>query len=77
MTNDQNQVLVPKGPYETYKFKVPGQDKNGKELLLKAENPIEVQTGDELRIWNTEDLYDIYETDNSGRHCVQVYVKYC
>jgi len=77
VTNNQNEVLVPKGPYETYKFKIPGQDKNGKELLLVAENPIGVQSRDELRVWNTEDLYKTYEDDNVGRHCVHVYVKYC
>ena len=34
-----------------------------------------IQNGTELRIWFGEDLKDVHEDDNSGKHCVDVYAK--
>lgn len=39
-------------------------------------NPVSVKRGDELRIWYGEDLFDIHEASNGGRHCIEVYALY-
>ena len=40
------------------------------------EKPYHVEKGDELHIWYSEVLQEESLSDNSGSHCVQVYVQY-
>ena len=50
---------------------------NANELTLNPDTPVEVHRGDEMRVWQTEDLFKWYEQDNSGEHCINLFVKYC
>ena len=66
---------VPRNKY--HQFIIPGYDGETSEFLtfVEFENPIHVEKGTELNIWYAEDLRDLWEIDNSGRHCVDVYTK--
>lgn len=39
-------------------------------------HPLRVSSGQQLRVWYGEDLVDLYETDNGGRVCCDVYARY-
>lgn len=40
------------------------------------EPPLEVVTGQKVRVWYMEDLLNKYEVDNHGRLCVYVHVHF-
>ena len=52
---------------------------NGKKsdeiVFLDTDTPIYASKGMEVQIWYTQDLKDFTEHNNSGVHCVDVYVK--
>ena len=43
--------------------------------FVSLTNPIYVEKGTELNIWYSEDLRDYFDTDNTGKHCVDVFAK--
>lgn len=59
-------------------YKLKGFKQNDPFIKLTADpyHTYMVNKGEELSIWYGEDLLDITEHDNDGRHCVDVYVHY-
>lgn len=80
VTTASNSVLFP--PYAINKgsFKwalVPGYSSRTPDLVMSIyDTPVEVTTGQELRLWYTEDLYNTWEADNGGKVCADVYGYY-
>ena len=54
-------------------YQLPGFDHNSPEIELSLSSPIGVRAGQEFRIWYGEDLYNIQDSDNHGKSCVDVY----
>ena len=79
ISNANNQLIIPTKTSDPDKIRllVPGQDKYGKELLLKADEPLEFRRNEELRVWHSEDFYNVVEVDNSGTQCIHVYAEFC
>uniref|UniRef100_A0A7M5V386 Uncharacterized protein n=1 Tax=Clytia hemisphaerica TaxID=252671 RepID=A0A7M5V386_9CNID len=77
ITNNKNEVLFPTVNGRVHYIHMQGTHINANELTLKPQKPVEVQRGDELRVWHTEDLFKLHERDNSGEHCISVSVKFC
>ena len=45
-------------------------------VFTNSVDPIYTESGTELHVWFTEDMEDVSEHDNGGRHCVDVYAKF-
>ena len=58
-------------------FTLPGYDGENTDHLTYVNliNPTYVEKGAELRVWFTQDLLDFAESDNAGKHCVDVYAR--
>jgi len=80
ITTTTNHVLLPPDQFIVNhggKFsKVPGYTSVSPELELSFFNPYSVQSGQELRLWYGEDLMNVYEGDNGGTACVDIYALY-
>ena len=79
VTNTKDQIIFPiiENSTSTFKFRIPGAFHNDDELILTRDEPLTVHKNEEMRIWNTQDLYIKYEDDNTGTHCIFVFLKYC
>ena len=77
ITTAGNTVLFP--PKEinrgTYHWAlIPGYNSRTPELVMSIyDNPVEVTTGQQLRVWYSEDLYQDSYTNNHGRVCADVF----
>lgn len=80
ITNTRNEVLLP--PSQLRKsatadsFFIPGYTSQSPELVLSAFNPLAVQTGQELRLWYTQDLWQTTPKDDGGRVCCDIYAQF-
>ena len=78
ITNTGNQIIAPPEPHNKGEFQVEGINHMTDETLTLFTNSDEqVDRGNNMRIWYTEDLLDLTEHDNEGKHCIHVLVKYC
>ena len=79
VTNADDQIIFPiiENSTSTFKFRIPGAFHNDDELILTRDEPLTVHKNEEMRVWNTQDLYIKYEDDNTGIHCILVFLKYC
>lgn len=73
---DENNVKLFQDPskikiIDQFSYEFPGKGLNDDELVLTSTSPLKVEKGQKLRIWYGEDLLDVWESDNSGTHCVQ------
>jgi hypothetical protein len=58
-------------------LKIKGYNHISDELILNAPNiPYQGRVGQSLKIWYAEDLLDMYDGNNLGKHCVNVYAMY-
>ena len=73
ISNANNRVIIPPEKISL----VPGQDKYGKELFLKADEPLEFRRNEELRVWHSEDFHNVTTHDNTGLQCIRVYAEFC
>lgn len=78
VTNSTNHVLLPVNEFSstaaTKWFRIPGYDSLSPELVMSVlSRPPWVTSGEELRLWNGEDLVNRSETDNGGRVCCDVH----
>lgn len=76
ITTASNTVLLP--PKElslsTGWSYIPGYDGSSTEIVItRSSDPISVTSGQELRLWYSEDLKDGPESDNGGTSCCDVY----
>ena len=77
LTTSNNVILLPESQEQWYKL--PGYTPTSKEIVFTdLKNPLILSSGQELRIWYGEDLFNRgqNEYDNSGTTCADVYVKY-
>ena len=80
ITDKQKSIIFPDPEMvkkSGYAFLIRGYDAKTSDFLTYVDsiNPMYVEVGTELRIWFGEDLQDISEDDNIGKHCVDVYAK--
>ena len=59
-------------------FTLPGVNHESKEIVLPAPDrvPYNGHAGEIMNIWYSEDIRDIYDGNNAGTHCVNVYATY-
>ncbi|XP_078384966.1 uncharacterized protein LOC144667429 isoform X2 [Oculina patagonica] len=81
ITNTHNKILLPPSQLQKSQstadlFFVPGYTSQSPELVLSAFYPLAVQTGQELRLWYTEDLLQTSPKDDGGRVCCDVYAQF-
>lgn len=80
ITNTRNEVLLPPSLLRKSStgdtFFVPGNTSQSPELVLSAFNPLAVQTGQELRLWYTQDLLQTTSSSDGGRVCCDVYAQF-
>jgi len=75
ITDSSNHILLPEN--EQFPFRIPGYHANSPELVFPdLLTPVPVSSGQELRVWYSEDLKDYYEGDNDGITCADVYAKF-
>ena len=75
LTDASNTILLPMG--QSSRYTIPGYDAQSSEIVFSGfPNPLHLSSGQQLRIWYEEDLYDESEFDNGGTSCADVLVKY-
>lgn len=81
ITDTNKHVLLPDyktAPRDKYhRFIMRGYDGETADWVTFVDliTPKYVEKGTELHIWYSEDLRDVWEAGNQGRHCVDVYAK--
>jgi len=74
ITNSSDYALLPQKPQVFYT--IPGYNSNSPQLVFPDfQPPLAVYSGQELRVWYSEDWKDVHEGDNSGLSCADVYAK--
>ena len=62
---------------QSSRYTLPGYDAQSSEIVFSGfPNPLHLSSGQKLRMWYEEDLYDESEFDNGGTSCADVLVKY-
>ena len=75
ITNSSNHILLPDSKHIPYR--ISGYHANSSELVFPdLPTPLPVTSGQELRLWYSEDWDDYYEEDNDGLTCADVYGKF-
>ena len=67
--------IVTNNSYYRYTMRGYGSKTSKYLTFVDLKNPMYVEKGTKLRIWYGADLNDHTESDNSGKHCVDVYAK--
>ena len=58
-------------------YTIPGYDAQSNEIIFSGfPNPLNLSSDGEFRLWYNEDLRDVYEPDNNGTSCTDVFAKY-
>ena len=77
ITTSGNHILLPASQLASdsaLRTTIPGYDSQSPELVLSFfSNPRPMTSGEELRLWYGEDLANLFEGDNGGRVCCDVY----
>ena len=75
-TNSKAEIFLPSNITfrRNQKYELPGYDYYSDEVIWFGYNH-KVAKGKILKIWHTQDYADSTEHDNSGTHCVDVYIK--
>lgn len=71
ITDENNQVFFPENR-NAFPYKIPGFTSDSPELILTFNTPLMVATGQEYRLWFSEDLRDQHEDNNVGPSCTKV-----
>ena len=75
VTNASDSVLLPMG--KTSRYKLNGYHSNSPEIVFSdLPSPIQLSSGQELRLWFDADYINYYEYDNRGKSCADVFAKY-
>lgn len=76
LTNDSNEVVFPQKSSSAF-YQLQGVRVNSTELTFNNITvPLQVGTGQEFRVWYSEDLKNYSESDNGGKTCIDVYALY-
>ena len=68
-------ILLPES--QEHFYVLPGYTVRSKEIVFTGlKNPLLLSSGQELRIWNGEDLLNEGDWDNGATTCTNVYAKY-
>ena len=59
-------------------FSIPGYNHYSKEIIMNVYGPqvTQARKGDIFWVWYGEDLFNGYEPNNSGVHCINVYARF-
>ena len=81
ITDTNKNIVAPKTDYtpaDYQTFTIPGYSHKSPELVMEVPGTLgyEVTEGDVFWIWYGEDFFDGTEPNNSGEHCINVYVKF-
>ena len=78
LTTSNDVILLPDFPELQTWYSLPGYNADSKEIVFKGlKNPLLLTSGQELRIWYSEDLQNAAtEDDNGGTTCADVYAMY-
>ncbi|XP_015748430.1 PREDICTED: uncharacterized protein LOC107328208 isoform X1 [Acropora digitifera] len=75
LTDASRTILLPMDQNSPYT--IPGYDAQSSEIVFSGlPNPLHLRSGQELRMWYEEDLKNVFESDNGGKTCADVFVKY-
>ena len=75
VTDAANSILLPIG--ETKLYNIPGYHSNSTEVMFNDfPSPLQLSSGQELRLWFSEDRNNYQESDNGGTTCADVFAKY-
>ena len=76
VTNNNDTIVFPQiDKAKTYTL--PGMRSDSPELTFNNLSvPLRVASGQEFRVWYVEDFLDIYESDNGGETCMDIYALY-
>ncbi|XP_074624243.1 uncharacterized protein LOC141882174 [Acropora palmata] len=77
VTNASNSILLPMVKASLYLYNLPGYHSDSSEVVFNDyPSPLQLSSGQELRLWFSEDYYNYYESDNGGTSCADVFAKY-
>ena len=77
ITTSNDVILLPDFDGLQTWYSLPGYNADSKEIVFKGlKNPLLLSSGQELRIWYSEDLQNQNENDNEGTTCADVYAMY-
>ena len=78
VTDENNEIIFPKGmTYNNGFYMLPGYHLNSEYLAFTDfTTPMYASKGLPLRVWYGEDFIDLWESDNIGTVCVDVYAKF-
>ena len=75
ITNSSNHILLPEN--KQFPFRIPGYHPNSSELVFPdLLAPLAVTSGQEVRVWYSEDLSKFTVKDNDGITCADAYAKF-
>ena len=75
ITDASNTTILPKP--EGGSYKIPGYSSSSSEIIITdIPNPLYLSSGQDLRLWFGNDLFDNNEDDNNGKVCTNVFVRY-
>ena len=76
LTDASNKIVFPHVS-EVKTYKLPGIWSDSTKLIFNSLTvPIRVSTGQQFRVWYSEDLEDVEEYDNGGETCLDVFALY-
>ena len=77
ITTSNDVILLPDFDGLQMWYTLPGYNPDSKEIVFKGfKNPLLLTSGQELRIWYSEDLQNDTKDDNGGTTCADVYAMY-
>ena len=75
ITTSSDVILLPESKQVWYRL--PGYNSTSKEIMFVGlTNPLYMSSGQELRLWYSEDFINYHESNNAGTTCADVYAKY-
>ena len=82
ITDSNNLIIYPNSPTKwmfprQYAYQLAGHEGRSKILVFSGNcSAVYARKGQQLRIWYGEDLTGVTESDNGGKHCVNVYAMF-
>ncbi|XP_044181596.1 uncharacterized protein LOC122962518 [Acropora millepora] len=75
ITDASNTTILPRAKNRSYK--IPGYNSSSSEIIITDfPNPLYLSSGQDLRLWFGDDLFDHHENNNNGTVCTNVFVRY-
>ena len=75
ITDASNTTILPRAKNRSYK--IPGYNSSSSEIIITDfPNPLYLSSGQDLRLWFGDDLFDHHEDNNKGTVCTNVFVRY-